>query len=68
MNFNNYIDDLLRHGKCSFTIQQAQHSLEKSLKAIYSSIEHLLTKNELANPALNAGDYSIAIAGDFSIV
>lgn len=51
MNFNEYINNLLRHGKCSFTIQQAQHALEKSPKAIYSSIEHLLTKNELANPA-----------------
>jgi predicted transcriptional regulator of viral defense system len=51
MNFNDYIDDLLKHGKCSFTIQQAQHTLEKSSKAIYSSIEHMLIKNELANPA-----------------
>lgn len=51
MSFNNYIDNLLRHGKCSFTIQQAQHALEKSKKAVYSSIEHLLAKNELATPA-----------------
>jgi len=50
MNFNDYIDDLLRHGKYSFTVQQAQHALEKSKKAVYSSIEHLLAKNELANP------------------
>ena len=51
MAFSDYINDLSRHGKCSFTIQQAQNDLGKSLKAIYSSIEHLLAKNELASPA-----------------
>ena len=51
MTFSNYINELSRHGKCSFTIQQAQKDLGKSLKAIYSSIEHLLAKNELASPA-----------------
>lgn len=51
MNFSDYIDDLQRHGKCSFTIQHAQAALNKSRKAIYSSIEHMRIKNELASPA-----------------
>lgn len=51
MNFSQYINDLLRHGKYSFTIQQAETAMGKSLKAIYSSIEHLLNKGELATPA-----------------
>jgi hypothetical protein len=51
MSFSDYINDLVRHGKCSFTIQQAQATLNKSTEAIYSSAKHLLTKNELATPA-----------------
>ena len=46
MRFNDYINDLLRQGKSSFTIQQAQHAMGKSPRAIYSSIDHLLTKNK----------------------
>jgi len=51
MNFSDYINDLVKHGKCSFTAQQAQSALNKSAEAIYSSVKHLLTKNELATPA-----------------
>lgn len=51
MNFSNYINDLVKHGKCSFTVQQAQSALNKSAEAIYSSAKHLLIKNELASPA-----------------
>ena len=51
MNFSDYINDLVKHGKCSFTVQQAQSTLNKSAEAIYSSVKHLLTKNELATPA-----------------
>ncbi len=51
MSFSDYINDLMRHGKCSFTVQQAQSALNKSAGAIYSSVKHLLTKNELATPA-----------------
>lgn len=51
MNFSDYINDLVKHGKCSFTVQQAQSALNKSAEAIYSSVKHLLTKNELATPA-----------------
>lgn len=51
MNFSDYINDLVKHGKCSFTVQQAQSALNKSTEAIYSSVKHLLTKNELATPA-----------------
>lgn len=69
MSFNDYINDLLRNGKCSFTIQQAQHALEKSPKAIYSSIEHMFTKNELANPAKKKVNKLIkhSLNGAFSI-
>ena len=51
MNFSDYIHDLLRHGKCSFTTQQAEAATGKSLKAIYSSIEHIIAKDELVTPA-----------------
>ncbi len=51
MNFSDYINDLVRHGKCSFTVKQAQSALNKSSNAIHSSIKHLLIKNELASPA-----------------
>jgi predicted transcriptional regulator of viral defense system len=51
MRFSDYINDLQRHGKCSFTVQQAQSALNKSAAAIYSSVKHLLTKGELATPA-----------------
>lgn len=51
MNFSEYINDLLKHGKCSFTTQQAQLALSKSAEAIYASVKHLLAKNELATPA-----------------
>jgi predicted transcriptional regulator of viral defense system len=51
MNFNEYINDLVRRGKCSFTLSQAQSALGKSRKAINSSVEHLLSKSELATPA-----------------
>jgi predicted transcriptional regulator of viral defense system len=51
MGFSDYIKDLLRQGKCSFTIQQAQSAMGKSLKAIYSSVEHLLAKGEIVTPA-----------------
>src|SRR5215469_9302736 len=51
MSFSNYINDLSRHGKCSFTIQQAQTAMGKSIKAIHSSIEHLLAKGKIASPA-----------------
>jgi predicted transcriptional regulator of viral defense system len=51
MNFSEYINDLVKHGKCSFTVQQAQSALNKSAEAIYSSAKHLLIKSELASPA-----------------
>lgn len=51
MKFSDYINDLLRHGRCSFTTQEAAVAMNKSLKAVHSSIEHLLAKNELASPA-----------------
>ena len=51
MNFTAITSMIVRHSKCSFTVQQAQSALNKSAEAIYSSAKHLLTKNELATPA-----------------
>jgi predicted transcriptional regulator of viral defense system len=51
MNFNDDIDEISKSGKCTFTISHIQNVTQKSAKAIYSSIEHLVAKNKLANPA-----------------
>lgn len=51
MEFNDYIHYLIKNGKCAFSIQEALQHLNKSRKAIRSSIEHLLAKKELASPA-----------------
>lgn len=52
MTFIDYIHDLIKHGKCAFSIEDAITALKiKSRKAIYSSIEHLVNKNELISPA-----------------
>jgi len=51
MIFINYIHELIKNGKCTFSIEDAEKTLNKSRKAIRSSIEHLLAKKELASPA-----------------
>lgn len=51
MAFLNYIHDVIKQGKCSFSIDEAAKTLGKSRKAIQSSIEHLLAKRELVSPA-----------------
>ncbi len=52
MVFNDYIHDLIKHGKCTFSVEDAMIALKiKSRKAIYSSIEHLVSKKELVSPA-----------------
>ncbi len=51
MNFDQYIKDILRHGKCCFSISQAIEVMQKTPKAIYSSIEHWVAKGEIASPA-----------------
>jgi predicted transcriptional regulator of viral defense system len=51
MTFIEYIHDVIKNGRCSFTLEHAQTTLNKSRKAILSSIEHLLAKKELASPA-----------------
>ena len=48
--FSDFIDHLIKEGKCCFNHQDAMSYLGKSKKAIQSSIEHLLSKNELASP------------------
>lgn len=51
VTFIDYIHDVIKHGRCSFSIEDAKTQLDKSRKAIQSSIEHLLAKGELASPA-----------------
>lgn len=51
MTFSNYINDLLKYGKCCFTIEDAQKTLNKSRNAIILSIGHLLKEGKLASPA-----------------
>lgn len=51
MNFNEYIQWLIKNGKCCFTSEQALKTLNKSKKAINASIAHLLAKKTLASPA-----------------
>lgn len=51
MAFIDYIHNVIKHGGCSFSIEDAITRLGKSRKAIQSSIEHLLAKGELASPA-----------------
>ena len=51
MAFIDYIHDVIKHGGCSFSIEDAETKLQKSRKAIQSSIEHLLAKGELVSPA-----------------
>ncbi len=51
MSFSNYIRELQQYGKCCFTLDDAVQRLQKSRKAVLSSIEHLLAKGEIASPA-----------------
>lgn len=52
MIFNDYIHELMKNGKCTFSVGDAMAALKiKSRKAIYSSIEHLVAKKELVSPA-----------------
>lgn len=51
MTFIEYIHDVMKHGKCTFVIEDAITKLHKSRKAILASIEHLLVKGELSSPA-----------------
>lgn len=48
--FSDFIDHLIKEGKCCFNHQDAMSNLGKSKKAVQSSIEHLLAKNELVSP------------------
>ena len=49
MKFIGYIQELIKQGKCSFTLEHAQEILQKSRKAILASIGHLLEKKEVAH-------------------
>lgn len=52
MNLYEYIQSLKKNGKCSFSISDVLSALNtKSRKAILSSIEHLVLKEELVSPA-----------------
>ncbi len=51
MDFNEYIHYVIKNGRCTFTIEDALKQLNKSRKAVYSSIEHLVSKKVLVSPA-----------------
>ena len=51
MVLNDYIDNQLRHGKCSFSLVAAEKEIGKTREALLSSIAHLLSKGELVSPA-----------------
>lgn len=51
MIFNEYIHEVIKNGRCTFSIEDAIKRLNKSRKAVHSSIEHLVAKKELVSPA-----------------
>lgn len=51
MTLNDYIDNQIRQGKCSFSLAAAVKELGKTREAILSSIAHLLFKGQLVSPA-----------------
>jgi predicted transcriptional regulator of viral defense system len=51
MDFIEYIHNIIKNGGCTFTIENAGRQLNKSRKAVYSSIGHLVLKKELVSPA-----------------
>lgn len=65
MAFNDYINSLLKYGKCCFSIEQAETALKKNRNAILSSIRHLVAKGELVSPA--KGFYAI-VPPDYRIL
>lgn len=48
--FVDYIDYIIKQGKCYFTIEEASKDLGKTPSAIRSAIAHLQTKSKLARP------------------
>src|SRR3990167_2175904 len=51
MGFDEYIQEVMKNGKCTFSIEDALVRLKKSRKAIFSSTEHLVARKELVSPA-----------------
>lgn len=51
MKFNEYIHLVIKHGRFTFSIEEAVQALHKSRKAVQLSIEHLVAKKELVSPA-----------------
>ena len=49
--FGDFINELIKEGKSCFSHKEPMYYLGKSKKAIQSSIEHLLAKNEINSPA-----------------
>jgi predicted transcriptional regulator of viral defense system len=47
----NYIDGLIKEGKCCFSLKEAQKALRKSANSISLSIAHYYAKGKLAKPA-----------------
>ena len=51
MKLSAYIDDLVAHGRCTFTLDEAVPVLNKSRSAVIKAIQHLRGKREIASPA-----------------
>lgn len=51
MKLSDYINDLIAHGKCCFSIAEAVNKTGKSKTSIIHSIEHLKARGEVASPA-----------------
>ncbi len=51
MKLTEYLNNLIARGRCCFSLDEAEASLEKSRKNIILSIEHLKKRQEIASPA-----------------
>jgi predicted transcriptional regulator of viral defense system len=51
MKLSEYVDRLIAHGKCYFSLDEAVSQMGKTRQSILLSIEHLKARGELASPA-----------------
>jgi predicted transcriptional regulator of viral defense system len=51
MEFKDYLNNKIAHGKCYFTMDDAVKTLGKTRNAVALSIAHFVTRNEIVSPA-----------------
>lgn len=51
MKIINFLDEKIAHGKCTFTLDEAQISLERPRKQVALAIRNLRQKGQIASPA-----------------